>query len=220
MRFTQLMGFIFATLPALGGLSSAFALDWKKTTLAATTAPFQAEQQAVFEFTNHSAKAVAIRDIETSCSCLVAKSDQAIYPPGASGKITANFTVGDRGGLYERTVTVRTDESDEPVHLVFKIEVPEVAVATPRSVAWRLNEVPTEKNVDLTAAAGLEINFLNAQCTSDAYTVSLEAIEAGRLYRLHIKPNTTKSPASAAIRVIGREKSGHDVLLSAYASVQ
>lgn len=220
MRFIRRLGFIFATLSALGGLGSAFALDWKTTTLTAITVPFQPEQQAVFEFTNHSAKAVAIRDIETSCSCLVANSDRPIYPPGASGKITANFTVGDRGGLYERTVTVRTDEFDEPVHLVFNIEVPEVATATPRSVAWGLNEEPVEKTVALAAAAGLEITFLTAQCTSDAYSVRLEPIEAGRLYRLHIKPNTTKSPASAAIRVIGREKSGHDVLLSAYASVQ
>ena len=220
MRLLLHQTFRIAALCAALSSGPVFAFEWKTTTLTAITAPFQKEQPAIFEFTNHSAKPVVIRDLETSCSCLSAKSDQPAYPSGASGKITAIFTVGDRGGLYERTITVITDESDQPVHLVFKIEVPEVATASPRSVTWQLGEAPLEKSVDLNAAAGLEIIFVSALSTSDAYTVRLDPVEPGQRYRLFIKPNSTAAPASAAVRVIGREKSGHDVLLSAYASVQ
>jgi hypothetical protein len=218
MRFLRQIVFGTAALHAFAG--AALALDWKATALTVTAAPFQAEQVAVFEFANHSSKTVTIRELETSCSCLLANSDRKIYAPGTSGKITAKFTIGDRGGLYERTVTVITDESGSPVYLMLRVEVPDVATVTPRSVAWRLNEEPVAKSVDLTSAAGLEIVFSDAQPTSDAYTVRLESIEAGKRYRLQIKPNSTSQPASAAVRIFGREKSGHDVVLSAYASVQ
>ena len=199
---------------------SAFGLDWKATTLTATTAPFQSELDVEFEFANRGTKPVAVRELETSCSCLLANSDRKIYPPGATGKIAARFTVGDRGGIYERTITVLTDEADSPVKLVLTVEVPDVASVTPRSVAWRLNEEPLEKKVELTAAAGLEIIFSGAQPTSDDYTARLEVIEPGRHYRLFIKPNLTSRPASVAVRIVGREKSGHAVIVSAYASVQ
>ena len=217
MIFLRHAGFGLALLSACSG--PAIALDWKATTLTVTTAPFQTEQDAVFEFTNQSSQPVTIRELATSCSCLLADSDLKTYAPGISGKITAKFTVGDRGGLYERTVTVVTDESGSPVHLTLRIEVPEIASVTPRSVEWRLNDELVEKTVELKAAAGLEIVFSDAQPTNDAYIVRLELIEQGRLYRLHIRPNDTKHPVSTAVRLFGREKSGHDVVLSAYASV-
>ncbi len=200
--------------------ASSLALDWKSTELTVSTLPFQTEQVAVFEFTNHSSKPVNLLELETSCGCLLATSDRKIYAPGAPGKITAKFTIGDRGGLYERTITVITDESDNPVHLTLKVEVPELASLTPRSVVWQLHEEPAEKSVDLISSLGLAIVFSSAQPTNDAYTARLECIEKGRRYRLHIKPTTTDRPASAAVRIFGREQSGHDVVLSAYANIQ
>jgi Protein of unknown function (DUF1573) len=199
---------------------SLVALEWKATTVAVTTAPFQTEQDVIFEFANHRSRPVTIREIETSCSCVSASSDLKNYAPGAGGKITARFTVGDRGGLYERTITVLTDEPGDPVHLTLKIEVPDVASATPRSVEWRLNEDPVEKFVELRAAPGLEIIFSTALSTSETFTARLESMEAGLYYRLYIKPVKTNQPASAAIRISGREKSQHEVVISAYASVQ
>jgi len=218
MRFVRQWLPTVALLNCLAG--SALALDWKSTTAEVTTVPFQKEQDVVFEFTNRGPKAVAIHALETNCSCLLAQSDQKLYAPGASGKITAKFTVGDRSGLYERIITVVSDESDSPVRLSLKLEVPDVASVSPRSVLWLRNDAPAEKSVDLTASGDLEIVFGRAEPTSDAYIVRLETIEAGRHYRLHIKPRATDQPASAAIRIYGREKSGHAILLSAYASIR
>jgi hypothetical protein len=114
---------------------------------------------------------------------------------------------------------VITDEPNNLTHLLLKVEIPEVGLVTPRSVEWKLNEDPSEKTVEVKALSNLEIVFSSAQSTSDAYSVRLETVENARLYRLHIKPNSTAQPASAAVRLYGREKSGHDVLLSAYASI-
>jgi hypothetical protein len=211
-------GVFFCT--ALAAFSaSAFALDWKSQTQAVTTAPFQKEISITFEFSNRASKSVTIREIETSCSCVRADSDRKIYPPGTSGVITAQFTLGDRGGLYERSVTVVTDENDDLVRLMLKIEVPDVATATPRSVDWKLGEDAAEKTVELKSLENLDILFSTAQSTSDDFSTRLEIVTPGRLYRLHLKPKATDHLGSAAIRIYGREKMGHDVLLSAYASV-
>ncbi|HEY4247678.1 MAG TPA: DUF1573 domain-containing protein [Lacunisphaera sp.] len=199
--------------------SPGFALDWKTETLNVTTAPFQEEISAKFEFSNHGEKPVTIRDIETSCSCVRADSDRKIYNPGSSGTITAKFTVGDRGGLYERIVTVITDENAPPVRLTLSVEVPDIAAVAPRSVSWQLAADPAEKIVEVKSLEGLDIIFSKAESTSNAFSARLEAVEPGRLYRLHIKPDATNHVDSAAIRIYGREKSGHDVLLSAYASI-
>jgi hypothetical protein len=208
-------------LAALNGFAAAArALEWKAKTLTVATTPFQTTQDVRFEFRNNGPKPVAIRDLETNCNCLDADTDLKVYVPGATGVVRATFTVGDRTGLYERTITVVTDETDSPVRLVLKIDVPAVASLAPRSVVWQVNESATEKSVELTPAAGLDINFAEAQATNEAFTVRLEPVVAGRHYRLHLTPRDTTQPASAAIRIFGREKTGHDVVVSAYASVQ
>jgi hypothetical protein len=218
MNFWRYLVSSLVTLLSLA--TSATALDWKSTTQSVATAPFQTTQDAVFAFHNKSSKPVTIRDVQTSCDCLEATSDRKLYQPGESGEIRARFTVGDRIGLYERVVTVVTDEPGDPVRLLLQIEVPEVATLAPRSVAWKKDEPAAEKTVELTAAPGLEIVFADAQATNDAFTVRLETVEAGRHYRLHLKARDTKQPISAAIRVFGKEKSGHNVVVSAYTNVE
>ena len=196
------------------------ALEWKKNTLAIATAPFQKTQDVVFEFKNAGPKPVTLLDLQTNCDCLDATADGKIYLSGAAGTIKARFTIGDRAGLYERLITVVTDESPTPVRLLVRIEVPEIASVSPRSVSWKLHEAAGEKTVELAPTPGLEINFTEAQTTSDAFTARLETIEPGQRYRLHLKPRSTALSASTAVRVFGREKAGHDVVVSAYASIQ
>lgn len=209
------LGFLFTAL-----VLPAAALDWQADKLTVTTAPFQSTQDVVFTFKNNSAKPVALLDLQTNCDCLDATADQKTYAPGAAGTIKARFTIGDRSGLYERIITVVTDEPASPVRLLVRIEVPEIAEVTPRSVSWAVKAEPVEKIVELTPARGLEITFNDAQATNDAFTTRLETVEAGRRYRLHLTPRSTADSASAAIRVFGRDKTGHDVVVSAYASVQ
>ena len=196
------------------------ALEWKSVSVSLTTAPFQSTQDVVFEFRNTGSKPVALLDVQTNCDCLAADADQKTYAPGVSGVIKARFTIGDRVGQYERVITVLTDESPDPVRLLARFEVPDLAAVNPRSVTWPLNATATEKTVELTSAAGLEITFTEARATTDAFSASLETVAAGRHYRVHLKPRGTHQPASAAVRIFGREKSGHDVVVSTYVTVE
>ena len=196
------------------------ALEWKAETITVSTLPFQTTQDVSFEFKNNTARPVALLDLQTNCDCLAATADQKIYAPGASGTIKARFTIGDRLGLYERSITVVTDEAASPVRLQVRIMVPEIIRLIPRSVSWALHAAAEEKSIELVPAPGLEISFTDAQATNAAFRTRLETVVAGKRYRLYLKPRSTAEPASAAIRIFGREKSGRAVVVSAYASVE
>jgi hypothetical protein len=206
----------FFAYAALGG----FALEWKTQTVTFTTAPFQTTQEAVFHFTNTGSRPVKIVEVESNCDCLDAASDRQTYAPGESGIIKSSFTVGDRLGLYERRIKVVTDEDPEPVRLLVRIEVPELVTLTPRSVAWKLNEPAAEKAVELEVIPGVAINFTRVQPTSGDFDARLETVEAGRRYRVYLKPPATTQPANAAFRIFGRSGSGKDVIVSAYGNVR
>jgi hypothetical protein len=211
--------FPFLCLAGAAALRCA-ALEWKEQTLTFTTVPFQLTQAAAFKFTNTSSKPVKILEVESNCDCLEAAADRQVYAPGASGVITTDFHVGDRLGLYERRIKVVTDESPEPVRLLVRIEVPEVVQLNPRSVAWKLHEPATEKTVDVEVIPGVTVNFTQVLPTSGDFTARLETLEAGRRYRVHLKPPATTQPANAAFRIFGRAASGQDVIVSAYGNVR
>lgn len=196
------------------------ALEWRARTLEFTTAPFQTAQEATFPFTNTGDKPVRILAVESNCDCLDARADRAVYAPGTSGAIRTSFTIGDRLGLYERRISVVTDENAGPVHLLLRIEVPELVVLTPHSVAWRINEPAVEKSVDLAVMPGLLIGFSGVQTSNSGFAARLETVEAGRRYRVHLKPSGTALPANAAFRLQGRASSGQDVIVSTYGNVR
>ncbi len=197
-----------------------FALEWKTQTLTFTTVPFQITQEAVFPFTNTGSKPVTILEVESNCDCLDAAADRQVYAPGESGVIKSSFTVGDRLGLFERRIKIVTDENPEPVRLLVRIEVPELVTLTPRSVAWKLHEAAEEKAVELEVIPGVKVEFTRVQPTSGDFDARLETIEAGRRYRVYLKPPATTQPANAAFRIFGRAGSGQDVIVSAYGNVR
>ena len=202
-----------------GCATSALALEWKTQVLSFTTAPFQATQEATFDFANKGPQPVTIREVETSCDCLDAAADRQTYAPGTAGKIKVRLTVGDRLGLYERFITVVTDEGGDPVRLQVRLEVPEIMRLTPRSVAWELKGPAHEQTIEVEAAPGLEITLHDLQATSDAFATRLEVVEPGRRYRVHVRPLSTAQPVNAALRLLGRAKTGQSVVFSAYANV-
>lgn len=199
---------------------SARVLEWETDTIRVTTAPFQATQDVVFHFRNRGASPVALTDIETNCDCLSAAADRPTVAAGEAGEIRATFTIGDHAGLYERVITVRSDDDREPKRLHVEIEVPETCSVAPRSLQWRLNAGASEQTVTVTAAPGLSIDFTEAVATNAAFSARLETVEAGRSYRVHLQPTDTSKPISAAIRIFGRDQAGHAIVASAYATVE
>ena len=211
-------------LPAvllIGWAGPLHALEWKAKTVDLFTAPFQSTIAASFEFRNDGRSPVTVRDVQTNCDCLSATPDKLSYEPGARGAIKAIFTVGDRLGSYERTVTVLTDEPGVgPTKLTVKVFVPELAEVSPRSLDWTAGAAAAGKIVVITPTAPLAIVFDEATATNDAFSVRLVEVKPRRLYHLVVTPRDPARTGNAAIRVHGRESTGHEVVVSAYATVK
>ncbi len=206
-------------LLCLAAAASASALEWKTRHLSFEVAPLQKTTDAAFEFTNTSAQPVSITNVESSCDCLDVAPSAAIIAPGESGRINARFTVGDRFGIYRRTILVTTNEGTPPVALAVEFNVAEVASLTPRSVEWPVDGPAREQAVDIVVTPGIELTISHAQATSEEFSHRLETVEAGRHYRLHVTPKSTREIANAAFRLHAKAASGEDLILSAYASV-
>ena len=199
---------------------SSLALDWKTRELSVQATPLQRTAETAFEFTNSSDKTVTILGVDTSCDCLEATPSAQTFAPGASGRITARFTVGDRHGVYERTITVTTDDTKEPVRLRVQLDVPELASLTPRSVDWKLNSPATEQVIEIRIADGLELTVTSVLPTSGLFNSRLETVEAGRHYRLYLAPQNTREATNAAFRIYAKAQTGQDIVLSAYGNVR
>jgi len=201
-------------------LPAALGLDWGKRTLEIPAAPLQEEVEVTFAFANSGAKPVTILDIKTNCDCLEAAADRKTYQPGERGTLKALFTVGDRLGIYERSITVTTDEGGEPVRLAVRVDVPAAAEVTPRTVEWKSGDPAAARTIELVVAPEISIKFTQAAATSPEFVATLEPVEAGRRYRVIITPQSTATPTSAAVRLRGKDKSGREVVVSAYAYVR
>jgi Protein of unknown function (DUF1573) len=195
-------------------------LVWDAATKEAKLPPLATHFGVQFSYKNTAMHEVKILHVDTNCDCLSATPDPKVLAPGATGTLNARFTVGDRLGVYERTITVLTTESATPTRLTVRIEVPEAAALTPRAVEWALNSAPAERAVEIAIADGLAIELGEIGYSSTGFRARLETLQAGRAYRLWMKPESTAAATSAAVRVFGREKSGRNLVLSAYASVR
>lgn len=213
LLFVSVLTSILAALPAS-------ALEWKTEHLTLRTAPLQKTTETAFEFTNTSAKPVTIKSVDTSCDCLDAVPSAKVIAPGASGRIHAKFTVGDRFGVYRRTIIVSTDEDLPPVALTVELDVPEVASLSPRSVEWKVGAPAAEQAVVVDVAAGVTLDISSVQATSDAFAIHLETVEAGRRYVLHVAPKSTKEGTNAAFRLFATASTGQNIVLSAYGNVR
>jgi hypothetical protein len=196
------------------------ALEWPQPTMEAQTAPFQKTLSLVFVFKNAGALPVHLLDLQTSCSCITARTDKKTYAPGESGQLTAQFTAEDPPGIYERHISVLTDESAPPQRLTVRIEIPELVTLTPRSVAWKLGESLTEKSIELRTNGDLRLCCTGATPSNATFSARLETVVPDQVYRLVVLPQGTAAVANAAIRISGHDHDGHEILVSAYANVR
>lgn len=208
----------FALTAALAAVS-AHALEWKTMHLSLRIAPLQRTTETAFEFTNTSDRPVTIKGVDASCDCLDARASADVIAPGARGLIHAKFTLGERSGLYRRTIIVSTDEPGPPVALTVELDVPDVATLTPRSLEWKIGEPVVEQTVEIRVTDGIGLTVDEYAPTSDAFILRLETLEPGRHFRLHAVPKTTQRAASAAFRLYG-QAGGQPIVLSAYGNVR
>ncbi len=101
------------------------ALEWEKKIIEMDAPHGQEEMRTKFDFKNTGKKLVHILEVKTSCGCTVADASATDVAAGETGTIYVAFTSGKRTGVQKKSIFVLTDETSEPVELLFKINLPE-----------------------------------------------------------------------------------------------
>lgn len=211
-----LLGFALAAEIAAPAVA---ALTWTSTNFSGQTQPLQKTLEIAYAFKNTGETPVTIRDVQTNCDCTAATTDKKIYQPGEAGVLHAQFTVGDRGGVYQRAITVVTDDG-APQRLTLQIEVPELAAVAPRVREWPIGAAANEQAIDVVVHDAIRVTFTDIFVSTESFKARFEPVEAGRRYRLFVAPVSTAEAISTAIRLKGKAESGEVVIVSAYANVR
>ena len=196
------------------------ALEWPTKSFHGQTLPLQKTLTVAFAFKNTGRAPVSIRDLQTNCDCLEAGADKIVYQPGEAGVITATFTVGERYGTYDRAVTLVTDDAASPHRLSVRIDVPDPATFSPRTLEWKIGADAREHATDLVVADGVSLDFAEVMASNQSFRARLETLERGRRYRVHVTPASTAEIANAAVRVKAKLPDGEEVVVSTYANVR
>lgn len=155
---------------------------------------------AEFAFTNIGQSDVTLVEVKTSCGCTTAALDKKTYGPGEKGTIKATFTFGDRVGLQQKQVMVRTDSPEDPlVQLTMRAFIPELLKWAPKVVRWELNGKPIPQAVQVTTGTEQPMHILGVRTSDDRVFAKLKSIEPGRKYEIAVTPMVTTAPMRAQV---------------------
>lgn len=102
-------------------------LVFNATTIECTAAVGDAPTSAVFEFTNHAARAISIKRIRTSCGCVEAKTNANQYEAGQEGQLNVVIKPSKKVP-QQKSIIVETDDSSGPrIVLLLRINPPSTA---------------------------------------------------------------------------------------------
>lgn len=155
-----------------------------------------------FPFVNKSSKAVEIKKVETSCSCLTARMPDNEYTSdaGEAGKVILDIDLGAFGGKVEKDAVVVTSEGERiPLKLV--VHVPEFVKMEPKTLKWTVNEALTPKTIRLKINKELNLKLKEVSISKANFEFQPKTIEAGREYEITVTPKTTETPEFALISV-------------------
>ena len=160
------------------------------------------EVEATFTFRNTSDKPIRVLDIESSCSCLEATIDKAIYAPGEKGTGKAVFKISSFVGRHEKSLHLHTDDTTEPDKVLKTvIDIPIVIEVEPRMLQWVLDEEPVAKEFTIKMVGPDPINITSVTTTREIMTFETKEITPGREYRIAVKPSTTADIAIGALKI-------------------
>ncbi|MCB1226990.1 MAG: DUF1573 domain-containing protein [Verrucomicrobiales bacterium] len=195
-RLVCLFGVLIGALPAWAGLE----LD--KPVIEVNPTPEQETVEVEFTFRNTGDKAITVKDISSTCSCLSASLDSRTYAPGASGTGKAEFKISSFVGRHEKTVTVTTDDAANPEWVVpFVLDVPAVVEIEPRTLQWWIGDEPVAKETTVKMVGKDPLNITEVTATRDNVEFEVIEVKPGREYRIKVTPKETETVTLGALKV-------------------
>jgi|GEM_PF-174992 len=160
-----------------------------------------------FSFTNPSDKPVRVKALDSTCGCIKAQSDRRVYAPGETGEIEAEFALGAFVGTHQKVVYLDTEAPDDHRYrLTVTVNIPEVVAIEPKVTKWAIGEEAKAKQVDIKFIGDEPMNILEIVATRPQFDVNHETVEAGRHYRVTLKPHSTADAIMGALKIVTDSK--------------
>lgn len=154
-----------------------------------------------FPFKNTGAKAVTITGTRSDCGCTTAKSDKTTVPPGASGTVSAEFTVGERMGPQKSVIMVSTDDPGQPfVPLELATEIPKAITLSANVLLWEVTENGAAKSLTVTADPAASVASISARSENPNLEIRVDRVNALE-FRINVAPIANKRNLNATLIV-------------------
>jgi len=194
-----LLGVLCLSLAA----TSQASLAWEKTTVELNPAMGAPNAVGVFKYENKGDTTVHFKGApKTSCGCTVAALQKNEVAPGEKGEITATFSIGDRTGTQMKTITVETDDPQNPTTvLTLKANIAQVLELQPSFVFWQANEPAQAKTIVAKAAKGVDVKKIDVISSTGDFTAKVEPGSNAGEFKIQIQPKDTTKPLNATLTI-------------------
>ena len=178
------------------------ALIWEKTTIELNPALGDPNAVGVFKYENKGTTPVHFKSApRTSCGCTVAALQKMDVAPGEKGEIKATFNIGDRTGMQMKTITVETDDPQNPTTvLTLKANIAQLLELQPAFVFWQAGEEAKPKTILAKAGKGITLKNVEVTSSSGDFTAKVEPGPAGQ-FKINVQPKDTAKPLNATLTV-------------------
>ncbi len=164
--------------------------------------PEDEEVETTFKFRNKGDKVVKVLGLESACSCLSAQLDKAEYKPGEVGTGHATFKVSTFVGKHEKSVTVNTDNPEQPDWQInFILDVPAVVDIKPKNLQWWIGDEPKSKACMVEFVGPEPMKIIKITPTRENVTFDVKEIKEGRQYLITVTPKTTEDTTMGALKI-------------------
>ncbi len=159
--------------------------------------------ESTFTFTNKSNKPLRVTGLESSCSCLEASLDKAIYQPGEKGTGKAKFKISSFTGKQEKALHIYTDDPADPDKVLMAIiDVPVLVTVEPKLLEWVVGEKPEPKDFIIKMLGKDPMKITEVKSTRESVTVGFKEITPGREYQITVKPSSTADVIIGAVTIM------------------
>lgn len=177
-------------------------LTWEQTQIELHPKPGDAEAVAQFKYENKGSKPIQIKSMKSSCGCTVASLKKNDVAPGEKGEVTATFKIGGRTGVQQKTVTVETDETTNPVtSLVLKAVVAQPIDIQPSFVYWETGEAPKPKKINVKVSKGTAVTKVDVTSNNPLFTAKVEKASGEGDFTIIVVPTDTSKIADATLTI-------------------
>lgn len=177
-------------------------LTWEKTEVELHPKIGDKEAVAQFKYENKGDKPIKIKSARSSCGCTVASLKKDEVAPGEKGEITATFNIGGRTGLQQKSVTVETDDADQPsLNLLLKVVIPSEVEMQPQFVYWKTGEEPKAKTIKVKAGEGVKVTKLDVTSSTPDFTTKIDKGSAAGEFVVTVEPKDTSRPINATLTI-------------------